>query len=147
MAYRFRLATLLQFRESLEHRCWLALQVANQNVQHVEALLAQLGHGRMQWRTERLSALDRGTIAAELESWGGRYFERETANLTQTLLQAKQHAEAKLADFYRARQKRQVLENLLLRDRARYDAQRARREQARVDELFLMRHGRWIDTD
>jgi flagellar export protein FliJ len=146
MAYRFRLATLLQFRESLEHRCWLELQVANQKVQHVEGLLVQLERGRMQWRTERLKALGSGTIAAELDSWGAQYYEGETAKLTQLLLQAKVHAEVKLADFYRARQKRQVLENLSLRDRARYEAQRARREQARVDELFLMRHGRWINT-
>ena len=147
MAYRFRLATLLQFRESLEHRCWLELQVANQNVQHAEALLVQLERGRLEWRTERLTALGRGTIGAELESWGIRYFEREAAKLKEMLFEAKQHAEAKLADFYRARQKRQVLENLSLRDRARYEAQRTRREQARMDELFLMRHGRWVDTD
>ena len=147
MAYRFRLATLLRFRESLEHRCWLELQAANQNVQHGEALLIQLERECIQWRKERLTALGGGAIAARLECWGEQYYEQETAKLTQELLQAKRLAELKLAEFYHARQQRQVLENLHLRDRAGYESQRLRHEQARADELFLMRHRRSLNTE
>ncbi len=70
MAYRFPLATLLRFRENLEHRSWLELRAANQQVQRVEDLLAQLEHERSEWHKGRLSALDKGVQAAELEVWG-----------------------------------------------------------------------------
>ncbi len=142
MAYRFPLATLLRFRENLEHRSWLELQAANQQVQRVEVSLSQLERERMEWRTGRSSALDRGVKAAELEIWGEPYYQRKRLDFEQYLLAAKQQAAAKLAEFSRARQKRQVLENLYVRGKNIYDAERARREQARVDELFLLRRGR-----
>ncbi len=142
MAYRFPLATLLRFRENLEHRSWLELQAANQQVQRVEVSLSQLERERMEWRTGRSSALDRGVKAAELEIWGEPYYQRKRLDFEQSLLAAKQQAAAKLAEFSRARQKRQVLENLYMQGKNIYDAERARREQALVDELFLLRRGR-----
>ena len=142
MAYRFPLATLLRFRENLEHRSWLELQAANQQVQRVEVSLSQLERERMEWRTGRSSALDRGVKAAELEIWGEPYYQRKRLDFEQSLLAAKQQAAAKLAEFSRARQKRQVLENLYMQGKSIYDAERARREQALVDELFLLRRGR-----
>ncbi len=142
MAYRFPLATLLRFRENLEHRSWLELQAANQQVQRVEVLLSQLERERVEWRKERLSALSHGVQAAELEVWGEEYYQKRRLEFERYLLTLKQQASAKLAEFYRARQKRQVLENLYLRGKNTYDTERARREQARVDELFLLRRGR-----
>ena len=142
MAYRFPLATLLRFRENLEHRSWLELQAANQQVQRAEVSLSQLERERMEWRTGRSSALDRGVKAAELEIWGEPYYQRKRLDFEQSLLAAKQQAAAKLAEFSRARQKRQVLENLYVQGKNIYDAERARREQALVDELFLLRRGR-----
>ena len=142
MAYRFPLATLLRFRENLEHRSWLELQAANQQVQRVEVSLSQLERERMEWRTGRSSALDRGVKAAELEIWGEPYYQRKRLDFEQSLLAAKQQAAAKLAEFSRARRKRQVLENLYVQGKNIYDAERARREQALVDELFLLRRGR-----
>ncbi len=142
MAYRFPLATLHRFRENLEHRSWLELQAANQQVQRAEDLLAQLEHERSEWHKGRLSALDKGVQAAELEVWGEQYYQKRRLEFEQYLLMAKQQTAAKLAEFYRARQKRQVLENLNLRGKNTYDTERARREQARVDELFLLRGGR-----
>ena len=142
MAYRFPLATLLRFRENLEHRSWLELQAANQQVQRVEVSLSQLERERMEWRTGRSSALDRGVKAAELEIWGEPYYQRKRLDFEQYLLAAKQQAAAKLAEFSRARRKRQVLENLYVQGKNIYDAERARREQALVDELFLLRRGR-----
>jgi len=142
MAYRFPLVTLLRFRENLEHRSWLELQAANQQVQRAEVSISQLERERVEWRTGRLSALDIGVKAAELEVWGESYYQRKRLEFERCRLTAKQQAAAKLAEFYRARQKRQVLENLYLRGKNAYDTERARREQARVDELFLLRRGR-----
>lgn len=142
MAYRFPLATLLRFRENLEHRSWLELQAANQQVQRAEVSLSQLERERMEWRTGRSSALDRGFQAAELEIWGEPYYQRKRLDFEQSLRAAKQQAAAKLAEFSRARRKRQVLENLYVQGKNIYDAERARREQALVDELFLLRRGR-----
>ena len=142
MAYRFPLATLLRFRKNLEHRSWLELQAANQQVQRVEVSLSHLERERLGWRTGRSSALDRGVKAAELEIWGEPYYQRKRLEFEQYLLAAKQQTTAKLAEFSRARQKRQVLENLYVRGKNIYDTERARREQARVDELFLLRRGR-----
>jgi flagellar export protein FliJ len=142
MAYTFPLATLLRFRENLEHRSWLELQASNQQLQRVEASLAQLELERIEWRNERLSVLGKGIKAAELEICGQQYYQRKRLELERDLLPARQQAAAKLAEFYRARQKRQVLENLYLRGKNVYDTERARREQARVDELFLIRRKR-----
>lgn len=133
MAYRFELATLLRFRKSLEHRSWLELQATNRQVQRLETSIA---------RNERLSSLGKGVQAAELEIWGERYYKSTRSELEQSLLHTRQQAAAKLAEFYGARQKRQILENLYLRGKKLYDTERARREQARIDELFLLRRSR-----
>lgn len=142
MAYRFELATLLRFRKSLEHRSWLELQATNRQVQRLETSIARLELERLEWRNERLSSLGKGVQAAELEIWGERYYKSTRSELEQSLLHTRQQAAAKLAEFYGARQKRQILENLYLRGKKLYDTERARREQARIDELFLLRRSR-----
>lgn len=142
MSYRFPLATLLRFRESLEHAAWLELQEANQQVQRMEASLRQLEHECLEWRKERFLLLGKGVQVAELDVWGDQYHQRKRSELETHLLQAQQQAANMLTEFYEARQKRQILENVYLHGKKLYDTEQARREQARVDELFLLRRGR-----
>jgi hypothetical protein len=90
-------------------------------VQRVELSLSQLEHERIEWRKGRLSALDNRIQAAELEVWGEPYYQRRRLEVERYRFTARHQAAAKLAEFYRARQKRQVLENLYLRGKYLYD--------------------------
>lgn len=140
MGFQFALSTLLRFRESLEHRSWLELQSANQAVQRSQVALEQMECERREWLTGRLSAMRGGIRACDLEGWGELYYARKKSEIEHQLRQARRHAEEKLAEFREIRQKREILESLRLRAREAYEANRARREQARIDEIFLFRH-------
>ena len=139
MGFRFPLNTLLRFRESLEHRSWLALQSANLAVQRSEVALEQLEGERIEWLAGRLSALCSGIRARDLEASSELYYSRKRTELGQQLVHARRRAAEKLAEFRQMRQKREVLESLRLRARESYEANRSRREQARLDEIFLFR--------
>ncbi|HLH08044.1 MAG TPA: hypothetical protein VKW78_12470 [Terriglobales bacterium] len=139
MTYRFSLATLLRFRESLEQRRWLELQHANQQVQKTMLAIAELESKRKEWRRQRQQALATSVVALAIEPWAEQYYERRAEELARQLTQARKVAVERLAAFQRARQAREIVTNLYLRDRAAYQDQRAKREQAQVDEMFLMR--------
>lgn len=147
MGYRFSLATLLRYRESLEHRCWMELQAADQAVRHAENALAEVEKKHREWRQWRIEKLNVGIQAARLEEWGESYYTQARDQFRTDLQRATQAAETKVVQFSKARQEREILSNMRVHAQARFESEQARREQARLDELFLIRRSSGLRGD
>lgn len=141
MAFRFSLASVLRLRESIEKA----------ELQRLQAIAAQL----MQVRVEIELADD------EIEAAKRQVIEQASAGISGAELQlaaigesarrayraalvAKRDELERLrneqqARYIEARRRREILANLRLRQLSAYEREQARREQQRIDDLFLMR--------
>jgi flagellar export protein FliJ len=141
MAFRFSLETVLRIRKSfvrLEHLRLLALAAV---VEHVRRELES--HDRESEKAVQNAQRDLliGSVAAELQ------FEsvRRAIRLQQRL--AFENRLVELGHLHRkqqlillaAQKKRDILENLRSRKLAAYHREQVRREQQRIDELFVAR--------
>jgi flagellar export protein FliJ len=141
MAFRFPLATVLRFRQSMERREELALQrilvEIAQNVRKIEQLNARIAEAQ-QTREETLrqpisafqlqSMLSEVHIAAE---------QRRT--LLVFLASLEQKRIAQMAAYQAALQDRQTLSELEGKRREEYKVERERTQQKQVDDIFAAR--------
>jgi len=141
MPFRFALQSVLHLRQSLEHQQELRLRAANQQVARVQHFIEQLGARREQMQDARSQELRRGLTSAEMR------FELQCEG---EVLRQRKELEAQLARLQhlrdqqrlilrQARQARETLEAVRDRQLAVYRQEAARREQRRLDDLFLMR--------
>ncbi len=141
MAFRFPLQSVLHLRQSLEHQQELRLRAANQQVARMQHLIEHIDARREQMLMVRAQELGRGLTAAELR------FElqcEEAVRLQRRELESQSARLQQLRDqqrlmLHRARQARETLEAVRDRQLQLYRQQAARREQRRLDDLFLMR--------
>jgi flagellar export protein FliJ len=141
MAFRFSLAMLLRFRQTLERQAEILLQEANQQVagllhaiEEADRALAQVGAGEAR-------ALQSGVSAAELQF---DLLRRDVLlcrrkELVAELARAQQVQLQRRREFQRARQRREVVDTLRQHQLERYREEEGRREQRRLDDLFLLR--------
>jgi len=141
MPFVFPLEAVLHFRRSVEHQQERRLRAANQLVARARHLIEQVELGMEQSRREQTAAIRRGTTAAELH-----FSLHSRAKLTQqrSAMQQELGRLQKLRDelqliFYRARRERETLQSLRDRQFDEYRRVEARREQRRLDDLFLLR--------
>jgi len=141
MAFRFPLATVLRFRQSMERREELALQrilvEIAQNVRKIEQLNARIAEAQ-QTREETLrqpisafqlqSMLSEVHIAAE---------QRRT--LLVFLASLEQKRITQMAAYQAALQDRQTLSELEGKRREEYKVERERTQQKQVDDIFAAR--------
>lgn len=139
--FEFPLMSLLRIRKMLERQQYLALQHANQRVaasqQRIVEAASALRSSQTAWRAEVSS----GVTSAELQ------FVRDCEhNCALGIAQAHQEHSKLVArataerEAYLVMQRRsKVVEHLYDRARDNWQQEEARREQQRVDELFLMR--------
>ena len=143
MAFRFTLEPVLRLRASYERVERLRLlQIAAAVVQvqtEIAAAIRDSDAARKSLR-ERLAS---GTSSAEIQFEAA--CETVRANyrrlLEARLASLRKKHEAQTIAYRRARQKREILENLRERQWQEFRREEARREQRALDELYLLRHG------
>jgi len=144
MSFRFSLAAVLTYRESLEHREYIALEQIQQEILRIEAHLLQVEEWRTTAAQQRSAELARGVSSVALQ----QAYEYELAleryrDLQQDKLrELKNRSKQQLKNYEVARQKRQVLDELRGHQFAAYTRAQARQQQHLLDELFLARRRR-----
>ena len=140
MAFRFSLAGVLRLRASLERaeRARLLAVLAEMVPIRVEILALE---EEMRAAAESLrSALGRGLSGAELQWETGLRQQRDKRRLELlrkfATLEVRRRKQVEI--YRRARQQREILENLKARQLAQYELEQKRREQMRLDEVFLL---------
>ncbi len=141
MAFRFSLAAVLKYRENLEQREYLALGRVHQEIAQVEAQLSRCEEWLSEITNLRTTETARGIASVHLQD----AYERERGLETQRdeLQVKRQELNMKrlqcLKAYELARQKREILEELRNQQRNSYVLDQSRREQRRVDDMFLSR--------
>jgi flagellar export protein FliJ len=141
MSFQFPLAAVLRYRESMEQREHLALERLQQEIARVEVRIRQIAEDRSTSANAALADLAQGTLAAELQAAYEyqRALEKQQEAL-QTLSQdLKKKWRQQLATYELARRNRETMENLRQKQLDAYSREQAKREQAVIDDLFLMR--------
>ena len=141
MAFHFSLDSLLRLRRSVEHQHEIALADAIRNVAQQQQKIAQLEDSLRQMMEQEEKQLASGAHAIGLQT--ALYIRsRGVENLRELhndLMHLKKIESACRAALLRARQEREILETLRERQLSQYHQDEARREQRRVDDLFLLR--------
>lgn len=144
MAFHFSLAAVLLYRESLEHREYIALEQIQQEITRTEAHILQVEEWRVTASQQRAAELARGVHSVQLQ----QAYEHELAleryrDLQQDKLrELKNHLQQQLRSYEVARQKRRVLDELRGHQFEAYTRGQVRRQQHLLDELFLARRRR-----
>jgi flagellar FliJ protein len=141
MAFRFALASLLRYRESIEEREDLLLRNAQQEVAAIRSHIAQIEQQRKLLIQSYEKALSTGVIASELHSFmlQRRQMEQAIQQLSVQLKEAEKQRDQQRKAYQVARQKREVLSIVRDRQKRAYEIEEARREQRQLDDLFLSR--------
>jgi flagellar export protein FliJ len=141
MAFRFSLAAVLKYRENLEQREYLALGRVHQEIAQVEAQLSRCEEWLSEITNSRATETARGIASVHLQA----AYERERGLETQRdeLQVKRQELNMKrlqcLKAYELARQKREILEELRNQQLNAYVLDQSRRDQRRVDDMFLSR--------
>ncbi len=144
MSFQFPLAAVLRYRESIEQREYLALEKIQQDVVRVELRISQVDSDWLAAIRERTADLAHGTRAAVMQS-GYEYervLEQERERLRGQWQELKLKWRQQLASYELARRNRETLEKLRKKQLDAYNQERAKREQAVVEDLFLARRRR-----
>jgi flagellar export protein FliJ len=141
MAFRFGLATVLRFRESIEKREELALQQvqmqiarARREIDELSAQIAQAQRAREQAMREPLPAahLQAMVRAAEAAAEQKKALQETLQNLEKLRIQRMQAYQA-------AHRGRQMLSDIQSRQQDAYERERERRQQKFLDDIFAAR--------
>ena len=144
MAFEFKLAAVLRYRESLEQREYLALQRIQQEITQLEAQIQRCQEQYAAARNRRETELARGIASIHLQA----VYEEELAlekHLDKLQAQRKElegRRQQCLKTYQLARQKREVLDRLRVRQLEAYRRAQAKRQQNTLDDLFLSRYRR-----
>jgi flagellar export protein FliJ len=142
MAFRFSLNGVLRLRESLEKAELQQLRAIAAAVASSRAELDSLDKNietAQRWTLD--AAATRGLTGAELhfEVLREGVLRAVRSSLAEKLVSLERKREEQQQRYLQARQQREILSNLHQRQLAAYRLQQARREQQRLDELFLLR--------
>lgn len=141
MPFRFPLAALLKYRESIEEREDLLLRNAQQQVSGIRNQILQIQEQQRVLMEEYSKTLRSGVVASELHSFIGHKQQLELAldQLNRMLKEAENRRNQQRKVYEIARQKREVLSTVRDRQMQRYQIEEGRREQRQLDDLFLSR--------
>jgi len=144
MAFQFKLAAVLRYRESFEQREYLALQRIHLEIARTEAQIRQCQELHATARMHRETELARGIASIQLQA----VCEEELAleKHLEKLQAQRRELEGKrqqcLKTYQLARQKREVLDHLRVRQLDAYRRAQAKRQQNTLDDIFLSRYRR-----
>lgn len=141
MAFRFSLAAVLRYRESLERREELALQAIladmGRTSRQIERLTAELARAHQtlnQVTAEPVPASQVQSMFRETEA-----IATQKKALIDSLAELDRRRRAQTAVYQAANRNRQMLSDMASRQREEYDAEIARRHQKSLDEIFAAR--------
>jgi flagellar export protein FliJ len=141
MPFRFSLAAVLRVRENLEHTESLVLEKRYVELAKAQGMLweaEQNIHHARQAREEQLSC---GVTAIELQlkMEEESYWKQRSVELSQQLLQAQARLHEQIVIYRKARQSRDILEELRKQKFESYRRAQDKAEQRDRDEAFLLR--------
>jgi flagellar FliJ protein len=142
MAFRFSLATVLRVRENLEHTEALRLEKCYADLAKVQGMLWEAEQNIARAQQSRQDQLVRGVTAVELQmamEEESRWKQR-SAQLLQQLRDAQARLREQIVAYRKARQNRDVLEELRKQKLDTYRREQEKSEQRERDEAFLLRH-------
>jgi flagellar export protein FliJ len=141
MAFRFSLATVLRYRDSMEKRAELALkrvlmEIARTRLQ-IEQLTRQIA--RAQAAIEKtlqqpVSAIHLQCMVSEIDAFVDR-----KKGLIESLAALERQRQLQMQAYQAAHRDRKMLSEMANRQREAYEQDRARREQKFVDDIFAAR--------
>lgn len=141
MPFQFSLRALLRLRQSYEQRERLRLSLLNAAFNRLQQEYEETAHQRKSGLEELNNRLRVGMMGSELRT--------ATDSLEQSAnrqLQLKEQMKAleiqvrKQTEIYlESQRKRKILESLRERERQAYELEENRREQQRIDDLFVQR--------
>lgn len=141
MAFRFALAAVLKYRESIEQREYLALERMQQEIAQMEKRLRECEQRQAAAITHREADLGRGTPSVHLQAAyeDELTLEKQRDKLRAQLQELKGNRQQRVKAYETARQKREVLHDLRARQLDAYRRDQAKREQKALDDAFLSR--------
>jgi flagellar export protein FliJ len=144
MSFRFSLAGVLRYRESIEQREYFVLEKIQQEVNRVDQRIREVEADYSTATQNRAAELAKGVRAAELQATYEyqRALELQIEALRVRLQELKTKWSQQLATYQLARRNRETLDKLREKQFDLYTREQAKREQAVIDDLFLSRRGR-----
>jgi len=141
MAFRFSLATVLRFRESVEKREELALQKillemarVRREIEKIETTIAASHKARNEAMQETLPASIIQDMIRDIESAMAR-----RNKLLESLRALDRQRAIQTQKYQTAHRDRQMLSDMQIKQRDLYDLERARAEQKVLDDIFAAR--------
>lgn len=144
MAFRFALAAVLKFRETMEQQAYLALERIQQEIAQIERRIRKCEERIAVSAKRRETELRRGIASIHLQA---AYDEEQALQKQRDALQAKlQELQVKRQEcmkiYEEARQKREVLDDLRTRQLEAYRREQLKLQQKMLDDIFLSRRKR-----
>jgi len=139
MAFLFPLESVRRLRRSLEKQEEQRLLAIAANLVKARAALERLDAERGEARRMALRAMESGASGALLnfELVCEAAYSAARQKIVQQIVDLERLRHAQIGIYRRARQQREILDNLREQRLAEYTLEAARREQQRMDELFL----------
>ncbi|MGA2569245.1 MAG: flagellar export protein FliJ [Terracidiphilus sp.] len=141
MPFRFPLASVLRFRESVEKREETALQKAQLEVARVQHKLDELTDELAKAREERERALRQAIPAARLQIMQAKIDAAEEARqaLTGTLEKVRRQRDAQMKVYMTAHSGRRMLTDLRTQQKNEYEQEQLRILQKTLDDIVAAR--------
>jgi len=141
MPFRFSLATVLNLREKLEQRELLFLERRYAELAAVQGKLWEVAQNISCAQEQQEQELKSGTTAFQLQLTQEKLklLDLQRDGLQRNLQEAQLRLREQLDSYRKARQKRDVLEELRQRQHGQYQQEQEKLEQRERDELFLLR--------
>jgi flagellar export protein FliJ len=141
MAFHFPLEAVLRLRLSQERRERLRLDIIVSEILHTRAQLTQISETSLQSRREFQEQLGDTLTGAEIQFASGRIEAIQAAriSLQARLAELDERRAAQIKMYLKARQHREIIENLRQRKLDLYRIEQTRREQQELDDIYLMR--------
>ncbi|HZQ67109.1 MAG TPA: flagellar export protein FliJ [Terriglobales bacterium] len=141
MPFRFTLQAILRLKESQERQQQILLEQANARVQQCKLQIEALERQRRTIEEETQRGLGNGMTAAEVQFSGlGRStLAARRKRIEQELSCLQQAREECFQTYHRIHREREVLDTLRCSQLRSYQIEHNRREQRRIDDLFLLR--------
>jgi flagellar export protein FliJ len=144
MSFQFPLAAVLRYREGIEQREHFALEKLQIEVAGVTVKIGQIEQECSTAAENRAAKLAQGMPAAELQFAYEyhRALKEQLDGFRKLLQELRMKWSQQLACYQLARRNRKTLEKLREKQLETYSRERAKREQAVLDDIFLSRRRR-----
>jgi flagellar export protein FliJ len=144
MAFQFSLAVILRLRESMEKREERALQSiqldVSRTLQAIEELSVAIGGAQQARETALRQAISGGHLHSLL--WEEQAAEQGLRSLLGRLQVLEQEREKQMKVYQAAHRDREMLSDMMEKQKDIYEREWLREEQKRLDDIFMARRHR-----